>query len=56
MTKKTVKISKNFNENIEEISELIIEALIKSSSIPQLSADDFLVRLHMVVRDKLENY
>lgn len=54
MTKKTVNITKDFNENINEVSKLVICALKKSTSIPQLSADDFIVRLHLAVRSKVE--
>ena len=54
MTKKTVNITKDFNENINEVSKLVICALKKSTSIPQLSADDFIVRLHLAVRNKVE--
>ena len=56
MTKKTVNITKDFDDNIEEIAELVVYALNKSTSIPQLSADGFIMRLKFAVREKLENY
>ena len=56
MTKKTVVINKDFNENIEEIAELVVYALDKCTSIPQLSVDGFIMRLHFAVKDKLEMY
>jgi hypothetical protein len=56
MTKKTVVINKDFNENIEEIAELVVYALDKCTSIPQLSADAFIMRLGFLVRSKLETY
>jgi hypothetical protein len=52
MTKKTVVITNDFNNNIDEVSKLIVNALKKSTSIPQLSADTFMVRLHLAVRIK----
>ena len=54
MTKKTVVITNDFNNNIDEVSKLIVNALKKSTSIPQLSADTFMVRLHLAVKIKLE--
>lgn len=56
MTKKTVNITKDFDDNIEEIAELVVYALNKSTSIPQLSADGFIMRLKFAVREKLKNY
>lgn len=56
MTKKTVVINKDFDDNVEEIAELVVYALDKCTSIPQLSADGFIMRLGFVVRDKLEMY
>ena len=49
-----IEITDDFNENIETISELIVIALEESSSVPYLSADDFLVRTHMKCREMLE--
>ena len=49
-----VELTKNFNENIETISELIVLALVETSSVPQRSVDGFLVRAHMKCREMLE--
>jgi len=49
-----IEITDDFNENIETISELIVIALEESSRVPQLSADDFLVRTRMKCREILE--
>jgi hypothetical protein len=53
MTKKTVFITNDFNDNVDEVSNLIIYALMKSSKIPELSADTFMMRLKFAVRTKL---
>jgi hypothetical protein len=52
--KKSVVISKDFYENVEIFSNLIIIALQESTSIPQLSVDGFLMRVHLLTRNKLE--
>ena len=54
MTKKTVRITDDFNENINEVSKIVIFALKKLTSKPHLSADSFIVRLRQAVREKVE--
>ena len=54
VTSLRIEITDDFNDNIETISELILIALAKSVSVPQLAIDGFLVRVSLQCRDILE--
>lgn len=51
-----IKISKDYRENLDLISELIEIALKRSTPIPELSVDDFIVQTGCIVKENMNMF